>query len=180
MVYAPDLPEGLTSITDLGVFSEVDDLENDENLRDMAELVVRAVGVLIRYTAKQPDWTAENIPYEVRVISLEASRRIFGNPAVQQRIQTGPLGESYSPDELTGLALKDSEVSMLETFIPEEEGSLGDLAVVKSVRPDPLDYGPNNNAVRAIVFGLGGGLVNGKMPTMSLPSLAKYLGVERR
>lgn len=180
MPYTPDLPEGLTSITDLGVMAEVDDLENDENLRDMAELVVRSVGVLVRFTAQRPEWTIDNIPYEVRVLALEASRRIFGNPQVQQRIQTGPLGESYSTDELTGMALKDSEVETLETFIPEEEGSLGDLAVVKSVRPDPLDYGPNNNAVRAVVFGLGGGLVNGKMPTMSLPSLAKYLGVERR
>ena len=176
---AINLPDGLISMSELGIFAEVEDIENDDNFRDMADLVIRSTGVIIRFTAQQPEWTAETIPYEVRVIALEFARRVFNNPQVQQRIQTGPLGESYSTDELTGMALKDSEVETLETFIPEEEGSLGDLAVVKSVRPDPLDYGPNNNAVRAIVFGLGGGLVNGKMPTMPLPSLAKYLGVER-
>jgi len=177
---ALELPDGLIPMSALGTFSEIDGIEADENLTAMADLVIRATGVVIRYTAQQPEWTADSIPYEVRVLALEFARRVFNNPQVQSRIQTGPLGESYSPDELTGLALKPAEEELLETFIPVEEGSLGDLSIIKSVRPDPIDFGPLNNALRAPVFGLGGGLVNGKMVTTSLPSLAKYLGVEQR
>lgn len=175
------LPDGLIGMAELGTFAEVDGVEEDENLREMADLVIRATGVIIRFTAKktETEWTSETAPYEVRILALEFARRVFNNPQVQQRIQTGPLGESYSPDELTGLALKESEVSMLETFITEDEGSMGDLNVIKAVRPDPLEFGPNDNALRAIVYGLGGGLVNGKMPTTILPSMAKYLGVEQ-
>lgn len=163
----------------LGTFSEIDDVETDENLTAMADLVIRTTGVVIRYTAQQPEWTADSIPYEVRVLALEFARRVFNNPQVQSRIQTGPLGESYSPEELTGLSLKAKEEELLETFIPTEEGSMGDLNIIKSVRPDPIDFGPHINALRAPVYGLGGGLVNGKMPTTSIPSLSHYLGVEQ-
>src|SRR5699024_8543862 len=120
---------------------------------------------------QQPDWTIENIPLEARVIALDFARRVFNNPQVQQRIQTGPLGESYSPDELTGLSLKDSEEALLATFMDGEEGDVGSLRVITGVREDKLPaFG---NRVWSTALGLGRNdyfiLMNG---------LGKYLGIE--
>ena len=98
---------------------------------------------------------------------------MLNHPQNQQRIQTGPLGESYHADELTGMDLKDSEEELLATFIDGEEGDLGGLGVVSIVRPDPLQSRQANFRM-APVLGLGGGPV----PRMPLSTLDKYLGID--
>lgn len=172
---ALNLPDGLITFAELGIASEIEGLEGEEsNLRDLADLIIRGTGVLIRYAAQkgEDDWTVENIPYEVRVVAINFARRVFNNPQNQQRIQTGPLSESYAPEELTGMELKDSEEELLATFIDGAEGDLGGLGVISVVRPDPLQS-HQANYIMAPVLGLGGGFV----PKMPLASLAKYLGV---
>ncbi len=165
------LPPGLIELSELGIMSEVGTLDESSNLYQLAETVIRATGVIIRYAAKQPGWTSENVPLEARVIALDFARRVFNNPQVQQRIQTGPLGESYSPEELTGLALKESEEELLATFVDGAEGDLGSLSVISVVRPDRLE--PPSNRILAYMIGLGRNDAK-----VSLPSLAAYLGVE--
>lgn len=170
------LPEGLITRTELGIAAELDDIddpEGDENLRELADLILRCTGVLIRHAAQQPSWTSENIPYEARVVAINFARRVLNNPQNQQRIQTGPLGESYHADELTGMDLKDSEEELLATFIDGEEGDLGGLGVVSIVRPDPLQSRQANFRM-VPVLGLGGGPV----PRMPLSTLDKYLGID--
>lgn len=165
------LPDGLIEMEELGIMSEVGDLDPSSNLYKLADTVIRATGVMVRYAAQQPDWTAENLPLEARVIALDFARRVFNNPQVQQRIQTGPLGESYSPDELTGLQLKDSEEALLATFIDGGEGDLGSLAIISVVREDKMP--PFDNRVWAPALGLGR---NDYFIPMN--GLGKYLGIE--
>lgn len=165
------LPDGLIEMSELGVFAEVGDLDESSNLHKLADTVIRSTGVMVRYAAQQPEWTVDNVPLEAKVIALDFARRVFNNPQVQQRIQTGPLGESYSPDELTGLALKDSEEALLATFIDGEEGDLGDLGIISVVRPDKLP--PFDNRVWAPALGLGH---NDYYIPMN--GLGKYLGIE--
>ena len=167
----PKFPEGLITMSELGVFAEVGELDESSNLYKLADLVIRTTGVMVRYAAQQPDWTVDNVPLEARTVALDFARRVFGNPQVQQRIQTGPLGESYSPDELTGLALKDSEEALLATFIDGEEGDLGSLAIISVVREDKLP--PFDNRVWAPALGLGR---NDYFIPMN--GLGKYLGIE--
>lgn len=168
-----NLPDGLIGFEELGIASEVEGLElDDSNLRDLADLIIRSTGVLIRFAAQQPGWTADELPYEARVVAINFARRVFNNPQNQQRIQTGPLSESYSPEELTGLDLKDSEEEILATFIDSKEGDLGGLGIISVVRPDPLQSS-QANYIMAPVLGLGGGFV----PKVPLASLAKYLGI---
>lgn len=170
------LPEGLITHAELGIAAELEGLEGeegDENLRDLADLIIRCTGVLIRHAAQQSAWTSENIPYEARVVAINFARRVLNNPQNQQRIQTGPLGESYHADELTGMDLKDSEEELLATFIDGEEGDLGGLGIVSIVRPDPLQSKQANFRM-VPVLGLGGGSV----PRMPLSTLDKYLGVD--
>lgn len=164
-------PEGLITMPELGVFAEVGELDESSNLYKLADLVIRTTGVMVRYAAQQPTWTVDNVPLEVRTVALDCARRVFGNPQVQQRIQTGPLGESYGPDELTGLALKDSEEELLATFIEDEAGDLGSLSVISVVRPDK--FNPYDNRVWAPALGLGH---NDYYIPMS--GLNKYLGIE--
>ena len=45
---AINLPDGLISMSELGIFAEVEDIENDDNFRDMADLVIRSTGVIIQ------------------------------------------------------------------------------------------------------------------------------------
>lgn len=165
------LPDGLIEMEELGIMSEVSDLDESSNLYKLADTVIRATGVMVRYAAQQPEWTTENVPLEARVIALDFARRVFGNPQVQQRIQTGPLGESYSPDELTGLSLKDSEEELLATFIDGAEGDLGSLSVISIVRPDKFD--PYDNRVWAPALGLGRNDYY-----VPLNGLGKYLGIQ--
>lgn len=167
-------PDGLIDMSELGIASEVGTIDEDSNLYQLADLVIRTTGVIIRYAAGQNEltWTSENVPYEVRVIAVDFARRVFNNPQVQQRIQTGPLGESYSTNELTGLALKDNEEALLATFQPKEDTGLGSLNIIQSARPDPLGD-PRDNRLLAPVSGMGRGDMR-----LSIPSLAKYLGVE--
>ena len=177
MALIDDLPEGITSLSDLGIAAEIDDIddpEGDENLRALAELVTRCVSVLVRHAAQQPDWTRDNVPHEARIVDLTACRRILANPQNQQRIQTGPLSESYHVDELTGMELKDSEEELLATFIDPIDGDMGSLGVVEIVRPDPIQSYQANYKMTP-VLGLGGGNL---IPRMPFPSLAKYLGVD--
>lgn len=165
------LPDGLIEMGELGIMSEVGDLDESSNLYKLADTTIRATGVMIRYAAQQPEWTVDNVPLEAKVIALDFARRVFNNPQVQQRIQTGPLGESYSPDELTGLSLKDSEEELLATFIDGEDGDLGSLSVISVVRPDRFD--PYDNRVWAPALGLGRNDYH-----LPLPGLGKYLGIE--
>lgn len=165
------LPDGLITMDELGIMSEVGEIDETNNLYKLADTVIRAIGVMVRYAAQQPEWTVENVPLEARIIALDASRRCFNNPQTQQRIQTGPLGESYGPDELTGLALKDSEEELLATFIEDEAGDLGSLSVISVVRPDK--FNPYDNRVWAPALGLGH---NDYYIPMS--GLNKYLGIE--
>lgn len=166
-----NLPDGLIEMDELGIMSEISDLDESSNLYKLADTVIRATGVMVRYAAQQPEWTVENVPLEARVVALDFARRVFNNPQVQQRIQTGPLGESYSPDELTGLQLKDSEEELLATFIEGAEGDLGSLSVISIVRPDRFD--PYDNRVWAPALGLGR---NDYYIPMN--GLGKYLGIE--
>lgn len=166
-----NLPDGLIEMDELGIMSEISDLDESSNLYKLADTVIRATGVMVRYAAQQPEWTVENVPLEARVVALDFARRVFNNPQVQQRIQTGPLGESYSPDELTGLQLKDSEEELLATFIEGAEGDLGSLSVISIVRPDKFD--PYDNRVWAPALGLGR---NDYYIPMN--GLGKYLGIE--
>lgn len=168
---ADALPDGLIEMNELGTFAEVGDLDESSNLYKLADTVIRATGVIIRWTAQQPTWTVSTVPLEARVIALDFARRVFNNPQVQQRITTGPLGESYSPDELTGLALKEGEEAVLETFIDGEEGDLGSLSVISVVRPDK--FNPYDNRVWAPALGLGRNDYY-----LPLPGLGKYLGIE--
>lgn len=175
---AINLPEGLITFDELGIAAEVDGLDAEESdLIDLANLIIRSTGVIIRYHAGgQNEWTSENIPYEVRVLAINFARRVFNNPQNQQRIQTGPLSESYDSEELTGMELKESEEALLATFVEGEEGDLGGLGVISVVRPDPVQSHQANH-IMAPVLGLGGGTVNGQAPRTTLPSLAKYLGI---
>lgn len=166
-----DLPEGLIGLNILGIAAEAGDLADDENTRDLAELVIRATGVMVRYAAGRPDWSADTIPYEVRVVAISFARRVFNNPQNQQRIQTGPLGESYSPHELTGLELKSSEDALLATFAEVKEGDLGGLGLIEVVRSDPLGiYADNRDLAMGRKFPAREDML------ISLPSLSKYLG----
>lgn len=169
---AIDLPDGLIDIAVLGIASEAGDVANDENLADLADLIIRCTGVLIRHAAQRPEWTATDIPYEVRVVAINFARRVFNNPQNQQRIQTGPLGESYHPDELTGMALKDSEEALLATFA-EEEVNENFLGIVQVVRPDPLPF--RRGYPRDVGVGVGIGRGDYRV---SLPSFTGYLGVD--
>lgn len=165
------LPEGLITFDELGVMSEVDDLDEQNNLYKLADLVIRATGVMVRHASQQPTWTVETVPVEARVININFARRVFNNPQNQQRIQTGPLADSYSTDELTGLLLTDSEEALLETFQDVEDGDLGGLGIISIQRPDPLP--PFDNRIFAPAQGLGNPAHPYYLP---MSSLGKYLG----
>lgn len=167
MPIAQEFPEGLVSVEELGIMSEYDDLEMDERQRALADLVIRATGIMVRFAAKQPEWTAQNVPYEAKVIALGAARRVMNNPQNQQRISTGPLGESYTTDELTGLLLTEREESVLSSF---DESSDGGLRVVETVRSDAMVGGTNYDLVQLMGLGLNDDLIR-------MPSLSKYLGI---
>ena len=161
------LPEGLISIEELGILSEYDDLVLDERQAALADLIIRATGVMVRFAAGQPEWTAETVPLEARVIARNFARRVMNNPQNQQRITTGPLGESYSTEELTGIMLTDREESLLETF---NEGGSGGLHVVSVVRSDAFQGGTNYELAQLMGLGLNDDLIR-------MPSLSKYLGL---
>lgn len=167
MPIAQEFPEGLVSVEELGIMSEYDDLEMDERQRALADLVIRATGIMVRFAAKQPEWTAQNVPYEAKVIALGAARRVMNNPQNQQRITTGPLGESYTTDELTGLLLTEREESVLSSF---DESSDGGLRVIETVRSDSMVGGTNYDLVQLMGLGLNDELIR-------MPSLSKYLGI---
>lgn len=167
MPIAQEFPEGLVSVEELGIMSEYDDLEMDERQRALADLVIRATGIMVRFAAKQPEWTAQNVPYEAKVIALGAARRVMNNPQNQQRISTGPLGESYTTDELTGLLLTEREESVLSSF---DESSDGGLRVIETVRSDAMVGGTNYDLVQLMGLGLNDDLIR-------MPSLSKYLGI---
>lgn len=167
MPIAQEFPEGLVSVEELGIMSEYDDLEMDERQRALADLVIRATGIMVRFAAKQPEWTAQNVPYEAKVIALGAARRVMNNPQNQQRITTGPLGESYTTDELTGLLLTEREESVLSSF---DESSDGGLRVIEAVRSDSMVGGTNYDLVQLMGLGLNDELIR-------MPSLSKYLGI---
>lgn len=167
MPIAQEFPEGLVSVEELGIMSEYDDLEMDERQRALADLVIRATGIMVRFAAKQPEWTAQNVPYEAKVIALGAARRVMNNPQNQQRITTGPLGESYTTDELTGLLLTEREESVLSSF---DESSDGGLRVIETVRSDSMVGGTNYDLVQLMGLGLNDDLIR-------MPSLSKYLGI---
>ena len=167
MPIAQEFPEGLVSVEELGIMSEYDDLEMDERQRALADLVIRATGIMVRFAAKQPEWTAQNVPYEAKVIALGAARRVMNNPQNQQRITTGPLGESYTTDELTGLLLTEREESVLSSF---DESSDGGLRVIETVRSDAMVGGTNYDLVQLMGLGLNDDLIR-------MPSLSKYLGI---
>lgn len=162
-----NLPEGLISIEELGVLSEYDDLELDERQYALSDLIIRATGVMVRFAAGQPEWTSEDVPFEARVIALNFARRVMNNPQNQQRITTGPLGESYSTEELTGLMLTSREEALLETFISDGEGS---LSVIQVVRSDGFVGGTNYELAQLMGLGRDDELIR-------MPSLAKYLGI---
>src|SRR5699024_350780 len=140
---AMNLPAGLIEMDERGIMSEIADLDESSNLYKLADTVIRATGALVGSAARAPECTVEN----------------------------GPLGESYSPDELTGLQLKDSEEELLATFIEGAEGDLGSLSVISIVRPDKFD--PYDNRVWAPALGLGR---NDYYIPMN--GLGKYLGIE--
>ena len=167
MPIAQEFPEGLVSVEELGIMSEYDDLEMDERQRALADLVIRATGIMVRFAAKQPEWTAQNVPYEAKVIALGAARRVMNNPQNQQRITTGPLGESYTTDELTGLLLTEREESVLSSF---DESSDGGLRVIETVRSDSMVGGTNYDLVQLMGLGLNDELIR-------MPSLSKYPGI---
>lgn len=167
MPIAQEFPEGLVSVEELGIMSEYDDLEMDERQHALADLVIRATGIMVRFAAKQPEWTAQNVPYEAKVIALGAARRVMNNPQNQQRITTGPLGESYTTDELTGLLLTEREESVLSSF---DESSDGGLRVIETVRSDSMVGGTNYDLVQLMGLGLNDELIR-------MPSLSKYLGI---
>lgn len=167
MPIAQEFPEGLVSVEELGIMSEYNDLEMDERQRALADLVIRATGVMVRFAAKRPEWTAQDVPYEAKVIALGAARRVMNNPQNQQRISTGPLGESYTTDELTGLLLTEREESVLSSF---DESSDGGLRVVETVRSDSMVGGTNYDLVQLMGLGLNDDLIR-------IPSLSKYLGI---
>ena len=167
MPIAQEFPEGLVSVEELGIMSEYDDLEMDERQRALADLVIRATGVMVRFAAKQPQWTAQNVPYEAKVIALGAARRVMNNPQNQQRITTGPLGESYTTDELTGLLLTEREEEVLSSF---DESGDGGLRVIETVRSDAMVGGTNYDLVQLMGLGLNDDLIR-------VPSLSKYLGI---
>lgn len=167
MPIAQEFPEGLVSVEELGIMSEYDDLEMDERQNALADLVIRATGVMVRFAAKQPQWTAQNVPYEAKVIALGAARRVMNNPQNQQRITTGPLGESYTTDELTGLLLTEREEEVLSSF---DESSDGGLRVIETVRSDAMVGGTNYDLVQLMGLGLNDDLIR-------IPSLSKYLGI---
>ena len=167
MPIAQEFPEGLVSVEELGIMSEYDDLVMDERQRALADLVIRATGIMVRFAAKQPEWTAQNVPYEAKVIALGAARRVMNNPQNQQRITTGPLGESYTTDELTGLLLTEREESVLSSF---DESSDGGLRVIETVRSDSMVGGTNYDLVQLMGLGLNDELIR-------MPSLSKYLGI---
>ena len=167
MPIAQEFPEGLVSVEELGIMSEYSDLEMDERQRALADLVIRATGIMVRFAAKQPEWTAQNVPYEAKVIALGAARRVMNNPQNQQRITTGPLGESYTTDELTGLLLTEREESVLSSF---DESSDGGLRVIETVRSDSMVGGTNYDLVQLMGLGLNDELIR-------MPSLSKYLGI---
>lgn len=167
MPIAQEFPEGLVSVEELGIMSEYSDLEMDERQRALADLVIRATGIMVRFAAKRPDWTAQTVPYEAKVIALGAARRVMNNPQNQQRITTGPLGESYTTDELTGLLLTEREESVLSSF---DESSDGGLRVIETVRSDAMVGGTNYDLVQLMGLGLNDELIR-------MPSLSKYLGI---
>ena len=167
MPIAQEFPPGLISVEELGIMSEYEDLELDERQYELADLIIRATGVMVRLAAKQPAWTAETVPYEAKVVALGAARRVMNNPQNQQRITTGPLGESYHTDELGGLLLTEREEAILETF--DESGS-GVFVVTPVVRSDKMVGGTNYDLVQLMGLGLNDDLIR-------MPSLSKYLGI---
>lgn len=169
MAFIDELPAGLISVEELGIMAEEDDAGTSDRA-ELAELIIRCMSVLARFYAKQPDWTAETTPYEARITVLSACRRVFNNPQNQQRIQTGPLGESYHADDLTGLEFKDSEQALLATFEDGEDGDLGSLSIIAVKRSD--DIARFSNADLVYTRGLSSG------HKIWLSSLSKYLGLE--
>lgn len=167
MAVVREFPEGLIAVSELGVMAEYDDLELDERQSELAELVIRATGVMVRFTAGQPAWTAENVPYEAKVVALGFARRVFNNPQNQSRIQTGPLGDSYTTEELTGILPTDREIEILETF---KEDASGGLRVIEVQRSDELVGGINYDLAQLMGLGLNDELIR-------MPSLSKYLGI---
>lgn len=167
MPISQEFPPGLVAIEELGIMAEYEDLELDERQRDLADLIIRATGVMVRFAAKQPAWTAETVPYEAKVIALGAARRVMNNPQNQQRITTGPLGESYTTDELTGLLLSDREEAVLESF---DESDSGGFVVTAVERSDALVGGINYDLAQLMGLGLNDEVIR-------MPSLSKYLGI---
>lgn len=166
---AVSLPEGLITMDELGVLGEREEGLNEEsNEYKLADAVIRMTGVLIRHRAQQPDWGVDNIPHEIRVVALNFARRVFNNPQNQQRIQTGPIGESYSAEELVGLAFQDWEAELVEAYVSESGG----LYVQPIGRSDALAGPPR--ADLAPLRGFGDGTV-----MAILPSLSDYLGIEK-
>lgn len=164
---AIELPEGLISIEELGILSEYDDLVLDERQSALADLIIRATGVMVRFAAGKPEWTAADVPLEAKVVALNFARRVMNNPQNQQRITTGPLGESYSTEELTGIMLTDREEALLATFADSGEGGLSIISVVRS---DELVGGTNYELAQLMGLGLNDELIR-------MPSLSKYLGL---
>lgn len=161
------LPEGLITPEELGIFAEQD---ASGNTQELADLIIRMTGVVIRFTAKRPEWTADTIPYEVKVVALDFARRVFNNPQNQTRITTGPLGESYSAEEVVGLALLPHQEELLETFIPEDQSNTSSFWTVSAERPDTLRTPVNYDLVP--LHGLGQ-----NDDYTKIPSLTKYLGL---
>ena len=167
MTTVNELPPGLVSVEELGILAEYDDLVLDERQAELADLIIRATGVMVRFAAGQPEWTAETAPFEARVTAMNSARRVMNNVQNQQRITTGPLGESYSTEELTGLMLTDREEALLATFADSGEGGLSIISVVRS---DELAGGTNYELAQLMGLGLNDELIR-------MPSLSKYLGL---
>lgn len=167
MPIVQEFPPGLIDIEELGIMAEYEDIEFDERQNALAELVVRATGVMVRWAAGHPEWTAEDVPLEAKVVALGFARRVLNNPQNQSRITTGPLGESYTTDELTGLLLSDRERELLESF---DESAGGGLNVIAVERSDKLVPGPNYDLAQLMGLGLNDDLIR-------MPSLSKFLGI---